>query len=1161
MYKIEDKAEDLVKLFNLHVTGARIEDVLIGTKPVTKGSIIKIHGGDVYPTKSKINTIKNDKTCFSNYKIKLGSLGYDENSADKLINSAEYDSYIKSRVEFISIGSIGEKIGSENAIKLMQPNPDSDDGYWSLKEVEDMFPKKAGSKAEHHTLVLNKDFWQINCVYEIVDKYDGNIIDVSLSSENEIYVVNNLINLKDYGFKVDKEKELYDLSKIYEEYEIPAKTISFFGSAMRKLPPSAYKSFIQKIIRYRALFVGHNDKLYDPVHLLILAVGHLILCPGSFVPDIQRFVSGVESCTKRLAIISVEDSYIEINKTYKLLCFALLSQKTKWKPGKRSVKFIIDMSVELYNNKIYYEYNSERGIKLKPIEFNINDSDNKKCSALLDTIKSFEFDIGMMRDIAYGNAIIKESLLPSGTVMKFEHFVDQHWVPNMVFHHEHELNDSMSSKPFANFFGDLWKNSSSFNSRKNTEEPDGKFHNVQKKTLISLQKDHISVGKKIEQKFSTNYILHESWLSALVGVIEIDLSSQCYYCTLGTDDIYTINVTRRPSRNMKEEQIDDETIEKVKKKAKEHLKNGVKLNDKISPIEKLKNGAKLFLINDKYLIKDNKECEYTWNELLDIFIRVDMVENNNFDEFKILYEIPVGVSENWNKYIHKILKYTENKVMQRIMTYLSGYKSVIEINSVSRDGGSRHHQVTLLDQKVYTFFLILSNMFPLAIKPAEYKLGTFISDNPPLLWRLRDYLIERIKCDNFENKWTISPDNKNRKLYAHQEHVLNKMKSSKNRGNFIWLKVGMGKTLIVLLYVKWLQENNLLPRYIIYTLPKSALKTVINEIKNFGLKINLHIPTKSCDESFKNLGVSIKNGNCIPEPYTITMITSDNHLRLYQDKLLGIISESLFIIDEVHKALNETQRTSAALQLSNLSNKFIAFTGTPVIDQHTYKLIWWLEQIVPYSVNTDNFWVSANSMISKFADTNIHIERKEILAKITDEANYYNLVGPSLGGKNNNVTMQNIKEAFMLSSSSCNIEIVDQAISQIDRGVVIVANDIKHQEKLYEMLCNKIESRCVHLMKNTIDLPSNDTSQIKIVIVPINKPEGYNLTKMSVMITGVYPSNQATRTQIEGRINRIGQLADKITYITVHCGILTRILKEHSDAKSLGTALELIIKS
>jgi hypothetical protein len=1158
---MEDSAEDLVKLFNLHVTGAKMEDVLIGTLPVTKGSVIKIHGNDIYPSKNKINIIKNNNNYFQEYKIKLKSLGYNEDDIEKLINSAENDVYIRSRVEFISIGSIGEKISPENVFKLMQPNSDSDDGYWSLKEIEDMFPKKSGSKAEHHTLVLHKAFWKINCVYEILDNYNGNIIDVSLSTENEIYVVNNLICLKDYGFKVDKEKELYNLSEIYEEYKIPDKTISFFNNAMRKLPPSAYKSFIQKIIRYRAFYIDYDGKLYDPVHLLILSVGYLILCPGSFIPDIQRFVSGIESCTKRLAIISVEDSYVEINKTYKLLCLALLSQKTKWKPGKRTIKFIIDTSIELYNNKIYYEYNSERGINLKAVEFNINDPEEKKCSAILDIIKSFESDVGMMRDVAYNNATLRESILPSGTVMKFEHFVDQHFAPNMVFHYEHEVNGNNVSKPFANFFNDLWKNSSSYNSRKNVDEPDGKFQNVQKKTLISLQKDHVSVGNKIKQKFSTNYVLHKSWLSALVGVIEVDVLSQCYYCTLGTDDIYVINVTRRPTRNMNEEAIDEETIENVVKKAKESLKNGAKLNSKISPIQELKNGANLYLRNNEYIIINKEGEEYTWDELLDIYIRVDMVESNNIDEFKILYEIPTGISENWNRDIHKLLKYTENKVMQRVITYLSGYKSVIEINSVSRDGSSRHHQVTLLDQKVYTFFLILGNIFPLAIKPEKYKLGTFVSENPPLLWRLRDYLIERIKCDNFENKWKISPDNKNRKLYAHQEYVLNKMKSNKNKGNFIWLKVGMGKTLIVLLYIKWLQENNILPKYIVYTLPKSALKTVISEINNFGLKINLHVPTKICDDSFKNLGVSIKSGNCIPEPYTVIMITSDNHLRLYQDKLLKIISESLFIIDEVHKALNETQRTSVALQLSNLSNKFIAFTGTPVIDQHTHKLIWWLEQIVPYSVNNDNFWVSANSMISKFADTNILIERKEILAKIIDEEKYYNLVGHSLGGKNNNVTIQNVKEAFALSSCSCNVEIVDQAILLIDHGVVIVANDIKHQEKLYDMLCNKIKSKYVYLMKNTIDLPSNDTSQIKIVIVPINKPEGYNLTKMSIMITGVYPSNQATRTQIEGRINRIGQFAEKIVYITVHCGILTRILKEHSDAKSLGTALELIMKS
>ena len=78
----------------------------------------------------------------------------------------------------------------------------------------------------------------------------------------------------------------------------------------------------------------------------------------------------------------------------------------------------------------------------------------------------------------------------------------------------------------------------------------------------------------------------------------------------------------------------------------------------------------------------------------------------------------------------------------------------------------------------------------------------------------------------------------------------------------------------------------------------------------------------------------------------------------------------------------------------------------------------------------------------------------------------------------------------------------------------------------------------------------------RVVIVPIKKAEGYTLTHLSAMVASVYPSNNATREQIEGRINRIGQKQKTVLYRIVHAGILTRILQHHNDAKSLSLALQ-----
>jgi hypothetical protein len=58
------------------------------------------------------------------------------------------------------------------------------------------------------------------------------------------------------------------------------------------------------------------------------------------------------------------------------------------------------------------------------------------------------------------------------------------------------------------------------------------------------------------------------------------------------------------------------------------------------------------------------------------------------------------------------------------------------------------------------------------------------------------------------------------------------------------------------------------------------------------------------------------------------------------------------------------------------------------------------------------------------------------------------------------------------------------------------------------------------------------------------------------MITSVYPSNNATREQLAGRINRIDQTTEPLLYKTVHIGILTTIMKNHNNAKSLSVALQ-----
>src|SRR4051812_18051542 len=105
--------------------------------------------------------------------------------------------------------------------------------------------------------------------------------------------------------------------------------------------------------------------------------------------------------------------------------------------------------------------------------------------------------------------------------------------------------------------------------------------------------------------------------------------------------------------------------------------------------------------------------------------------------------------------------------------------------------------------------------------------------------------------------------------------------------------------------------------YVVYTLPSSAIKSIIHEVTSFGFEVNLIVPTKSAS-SHPLIKYAKHPGTSKVDEFTVNLIEHD-HLRLCEEALGSIAPQSIFIIDEVHKALNETKRTSVALSLSHLA--------------------------------------------------------------------------------------------------------------------------------------------------------------------------------------------------------------------------------------------------
>jgi hypothetical protein len=70
--------------------------------------------------------------------------------------------------------------------------------------------------------------------------------------------------------------------------------------------------------------------------------------------------------------------------------------------------------------------------------------------------------------------------------------------------------------------------------------------------------------------------------------------------------------------------------------------------------------------------------------------------------------------------------------------------------------------------------------------------------------------------------------------------------------------------------------------------------------------------------------------------------------------------------------------------------------------------------------------------------------------------------------------------------------------------------------------------------------------------------EGQEIIVISNIVKSV--NNNATREQLKGRINRLGQKTEPLLYKTVHIGLLTTIMENHDKAKSLSAALQEMAK-
>lgn len=1178
-------------------TGIRSGEVITGNpkKKQSKGVVIKVRGlykpskkdvenMDELTLRDKLNNVPffRDMSVEQRYKW-LMSNSTDEN------NMYLEDSDIE--VKFVKIEGnnfFKKKLSLEQLELLINGNPNSSDGYWPIMDVYNMFPlKNPNSRAKKKTLVFRPSNWVLYSDKGQTDNYSGmifelkyngvtlkngtvkipsgsflNVVKFTTRHSAEYIPVIGIIGKNNDDFNVDA---LINLSRRFGDVE----QIREVMDLIKWFTPAVHKSLMQKLIRARPKNVLFSDVLYDSRNVMMASIIMLMTNPGVFVPNIQRFVTGMESFAKRLAVSILEDSYTTKNNLLlQLFTVALLSQDNReWRPDYHMVEQWFILAIEAIEDPRMFEYNWQAfnpvgSREMDRIKSGIQSGEPLSyLYLLLNELRSFESDIKMLGSIMMNNGRYRYTYDSRMQPMKLIHCLDHHSLTEIAHYMDY------SNESYKKVFSNIWNMVVGVNPRKEKyaeyvktmESTDfaKQVRNAQANLWIS--KLNLSVSRKTIPNYLTrfDYVLDETWLAGLIGSINVKVGRVSAIVVLRTDDIYTFKAIKKPGRGKSKKEILTEEEEYAAiNKAINVLKKGYKLQFVPEYLSDLKN-AMVTLSDNGYLItlRGNTGKNIYWSDYTKLHYKIPVHPTIELSLKNASIYNGTGQDANSHKYLNYILTNYPIQVYMRLYKYINAPKTFITMEKISRDGTAVYYDVQPEDTAVYHILSYLSIIYPFAL---EKKNKGFLVKNGPLLWQfaetvngiLREHQTKStLKRGIDENSWPIPAEEK-RKRWEHQSSSLKQMitRQKKNKkGHIIWIKVGLGKTLIVIDYIDYLIRSQQMPPYLVYTLPPSAINNTVSEFQKRNIPVQVMDATQKSGKSKKTF-----------KKYQVSIVKHD-HLRLFKNNLYNIANQSVFIYDEFHKLLNATQRTSTALELSHLSRDFIALSGTIIKDTNYQSLIKWLEQVTEFEVNEQNYWVALGSIVSRKVETKVVVNRETISLEMSPEVEkiYYSYVPKSLGGIARNI---NFKSAVDLSYSVVNQGILNYILHyyQHQEGTFVVARNRQTQIYLQnELIKSGIPKSHIFLFdsKNQITLTPDYTGPIKIVITTPQHSEGYTLTKFKIMITGVYFSNQATRDQLEGRINRINQNSPEIFIYILHSGILSYVLENYEQTRSIAKAI------
>jgi hypothetical protein len=981
------------------------------------------------------------------------------------------------------------------------------------------------------------------------------------------------------------------------------------GLFLNSIGTSGCISLLQKAIRRRPATMRHPEtgEHFDTVDI-VRRISLRMCCgnqTGFFLPRVGKFVTSLQHFLKRLFIIAAEDSIYDKEDMFFISTSALLASEIGfWKPSKGTVDRFVDISVKLLMSSVTSRYNTTS--KLSAVDH--YDFVRGAPSMIQKAMGGMEGDQQMLRWLAMHPSdqnCIGNSQVPLQGVDPLDIYCDQHQDGRMVCFLQ------QSSVGFAEQLSEAFRAVSGHNTRR---RPRSEQWTPYEKMVLDAFRNSSAILRKKVVAFphdapsgpNITYEIPRGAIAGMVGTIEMTYKRSKYYVTVSSRDINNFVVIPKPSRDNKEgmESITPEVRDIIVAETRQMLyrpKRKIRL-----PVEDIFAGLTVHLVGSTWYV-GQEQWEIVRHRTVQLQKPLDWSALN------------AAVEVDWTDTFTGTP--VSSSVKQFTLGRMAGYERLITIPKINRVGEGTDEALTGFEASAWQYLKHLSRYFPDAIWPSNKKPYAFETRSVELRrlisQRMKDTLVPECVYPTFQYIHDLRPN---------QQLALEEMLDADARGyaNFLWMLVGQGKTLTVLRFLEQTRKC----RYIVWSVPKSGIASIARQIKEVGWKPLMLYPSPGLLNKSRVFNES--NGfeatlSTMLRPDCVTLIEHD-HLYKMVDSLAKRMCDTAFVFDEVHKAMqSQTKRTASSLRLARISKQLIALTGTPIVDRSGYGLMEWLRLCVPFPVATSNFWVAANSMVSKLNTGNVFVEEREEQAP-EDSMVTFSRVNPGSGSVEQVTTTEpEYFKTHFPTRTPWNgetpaptrlqwIQMRDVSRNIVDRRIVAIARELylRHPQKWKEEHVVAVELKEQALFENTSQRPlivtdsSGHTCKLardlldagiaaqdilvvgggrplelplqikhekkadltersvleekhppyKMVIASKTHCEGYSLTWLTCMLTGLYPSNTAARTQMRGRINRLDAQRLRKTYITVLAGVTTITFRYQDAARLMEKALQ-----